>query len=124
MELGHADFYRGLAEEAGMDEETQELLRDLIENKNYFGAEALLTSQGMKEASKQGFLKLLELFGPADQIKAGQNNPYVQSTEALKAIERLQKIQELLEDYGLEDSMFPMIWGYGQPVSVLYRYYF
>ena len=37
MELGHADFYRGLAEEAGMDEETQEILRDLIENKNYFG---------------------------------------------------------------------------------------
>ena len=34
VELGHADFYRGLAEEAGMDEDTQEQLRDLIENKN------------------------------------------------------------------------------------------
>ena len=96
VELGHADFYRGLAEEAGMDEETQEILRDLIENKNYFGVEDLLTSRGVKEETKQGFLKLLELFGSADQI--GQARELTSNPRALKAIDRLEQIQQLLEE--------------------------
>ena len=34
VELGQVEFYRGLVEESGMNEETQEQLRILIENKN------------------------------------------------------------------------------------------
>ena len=63
VELGQVEFYRGLVEEAGMDEDTQEQLRELIENKNFFGVEELLTEQTMPENLKQVFLKLPELFG-------------------------------------------------------------
>lgn len=35
VELGQVEFYRGLVEESGMDQETQEKLRELIENKNF-----------------------------------------------------------------------------------------
>lgn len=116
VELGHADFYRGLAEEAEMDEETQEILRDLIENKNYFGVEDLLTSRGVKEETKQGFLKLLELFGSADQI--GQARELTSNPRALKAIERLEQIQQLLEDYGLADYV-----SYDLGMVSRYQYY-
>ena len=34
VELGQVEFFRGLTEEAGMDRETGETLRDLIETKN------------------------------------------------------------------------------------------
>lgn len=44
-----------------MDEETQEQLRILIENKNYFGVEELLSEQTMSEDLKKLFLKLPEL---------------------------------------------------------------
>ena len=43
VELGQVEFFRGLTEEAGMDEETHEKLRELIENKNYFGVEELIS---------------------------------------------------------------------------------
>ena len=42
IEVGHADLFRALVEEAGFEEETIETLRDLIESKNFFGVEELL----------------------------------------------------------------------------------
>lgn len=99
VELGNVEFFRGLVEEAGMDEETQETLRELIENKNYFGVEELIMEQTMPEELKNVFLKLPELFGSMEQlsqVKAMTTNP-----RALKAIERLEQVQKILECYGL-----------------------
>ena len=48
-------FYRSLAAEAGLAEETEEELNRLIENKNYFGAEELLRSLDIREALRQAF---------------------------------------------------------------------
>lgn len=72
VELGQVEFYRSLTEEVGMDEETREKLRILIENKNYFGVEELLSEQIMTPEQKQLFLKLPELFGDIDQIRAAR----------------------------------------------------
>ncbi|MEG0215986.1 MAG: ATP phosphoribosyltransferase regulatory subunit, partial [Hungatella sp.] len=60
VELGQVEFFRGLVEEAGMEAETQEILRELIENKNYFGVEELIQAQPMTEELRQVFLKLPE----------------------------------------------------------------
>lgn len=100
VELGEVEFFRGLVEEAGMDEETQENLRELIENKNYFGVEELITEQTMPEDLKAVFLKLPELFGSMEQIKHVKT--MTANDRALKAIERLEQVQEILECYGLE----------------------
>lgn len=100
VELGEVEFFRGLVEEAGMDEETQENLRELIENKNYFGVEELIMEQTMPEDLKAVFLKLPELFGTMEQIK--QVKTMTTNVRALKAIERLEQVQEILECYGLD----------------------
>ena len=55
VELGQVEFYRSLTEEVGMDEETREKLRILIENKNYFGVEELLSEQIMTPEQKAAF---------------------------------------------------------------------
>lgn len=99
VELGQVDFYRGLAEEAGMDEDTQEQLRELIESKNFFGVEELLTEQTMPENLKQVFLKLPELFGDIEQIRLART--MTESPRALRAIDRLEQVQEILDKYGL-----------------------
>lgn len=101
VELGQVDFYRGLVEEAGMDEATQEQLRELIENKNFFGVEELLTRQTMGSALKQVFLKLPELFGDIEQIRLAKT--MTSNPRAVKAIERLERVQEILDGYGLGD---------------------
>ncbi len=58
VELGQVEFYRSLVDEAGLDEETQEALNHLIENKNNFGVEELLKDIPMDEGLKELFLRL------------------------------------------------------------------
>lgn len=101
VELGQVEFYRGLVEEAGMNETTQEQLRVLIENKNYFGVEELLSAQIMREELKDIFLKLPELFGDIEQIRLAKT--MTSNPKAQKAIERLERVQEILDGYGLGD---------------------
>lgn len=101
VELGQMEFYRGLAEEAGMDEDTREQLRELIEKKNFFGVEELLTEQTMDGKLKQVFLKLPELFGDITQIRLART--MTSNPRALKAIDRLEEVQKILDSYGLGD---------------------
>ena len=116
VELGQVDFYRGLLEEAHMDEETQDQLRELIENKNYFGVEELLSEQTMSPELKRLFLKLPELFGDIDQIRLAKS--MTSNLRAVRAIERLEKIQEILDSYGLGDYV-----SYDLGMLIKYSYY-
>ena len=61
IEVGHADLFRALVEEAGFEEETIETLRDLIESKNFFGVEELLGKLTVQQGLKEVFVKLPEL---------------------------------------------------------------
>ncbi|MDD3253921.1 MAG: ATP phosphoribosyltransferase regulatory subunit [Lachnospiraceae bacterium] len=124
VELGQVEFYRGLVEEAGLDEESQEHLRELIENKNYFGVEELLTEKTMSPELKQLFLKLPELFGDIEQIRLAKSmtgNP-----RALKAIDRLERVQEILDGYGLGDYVsydLGMLSKYSYYTGIIFKAY-
>jgi ATP phosphoribosyltransferase regulatory subunit len=124
VELGQVEFYRGLVEEAGLDEETQEELRELIEMKNYFGVEELLNAQTMPEHLKKVFLKLPELFGDITQIRLART--MTQNERALKAIDRLEKVQEILDTYGLGDYVsydLGMLSKYSYYTGIIFKAY-
>ena len=116
VELGQVEFFRGLAEEAGMDEGTQEELRELIENKNYFGVEELLEERPMKEGLKEVFLKLPQLFGPLNNISSLKS--LTDNERALKAIRRLEEVQGILEVYGMAEYV-----SYDLGMLSKYQYY-
>ena len=116
VELGQVEFFRGLTEEAGMDQETRETLRELIENKNYFGVEDLISRQRISNSLGTMFLRLPELFGTLDQL--GQVKAMVTNERSRKAIERLEKIQAILESYGLADYV-----SYDLGMLSKYQYY-
>ena len=116
VELGQVEFYRSLTEEAGMDEETREKLRILIENKNYFGVEELLSEQIMTPEQKQLFLKLPELFGGISQIKKAKTLTH--NPQALAAIERLERVHTFLEEYHMADYV-----SYDLGMLSRYQYY-
>lgn len=124
VELGQVEFYRGLVQEAGMDEETQDQLRLLIENKNYFGVEELLTEQTMTPGLRALFLKLPELFGDIDKIRLAKSmtgNP-----RAVRAIERLERVQEILDGYGLGDYVsydLGMLSKYSYYTGIIFKAY-
>lgn len=124
VELGQVEFYRGLVEEAGMDEDTQEQLRELIENKNFFGVEELLTEQTMEEELKQAFLKMPEFFGDIDQIRLAKS--MTGNSRALRAIGRLEKVQEILDGYGLGDYVsydLGMLSKYSYYTGIIFKAY-
>lgn len=116
VELGEVDFFRGLLEEAGMDEEMEEKLRELIENKNYFGVEELVIEQPIPQELKDAFLKLPELFGSLEEIQAARE--FTKNPRALRAIDRLEEVNRILEYYDLSEYV-----SYDLGMLSQYQYY-
>lgn len=101
VELGEVEFFRGLLEEAGISEEEGDELRELIENKNYFGVEDYISNVLKKADFKDVFLKLPELFGSVDNIR--QAREMTKNQRAQSAIDRLEKVHQILKEYGLTE---------------------
>lgn len=101
VELGEVEFFRGLLEEAGISEEEGDELRELIENKNYFGVEDYISNVLKKADFKDVFLKLPELFGSVDNIR--QAREMTKNRRAQSAIDRLEKVHQILKEYGLTE---------------------
>jgi len=101
VEIGDADFFRALIEEAGFEgEEEITNLRVLIEKKNMFGVEEIIRVKEMNKELKEIFLKLPELFGTMDILTFAKG--LTSNKRAVKAIERLEQLYTMLMDYGYE----------------------
>lgn len=99
VEIGQVDFYKGLLQECGLDEETEAELRLRIENKNDFGVEELLEQQNVSEDVKIAFKKLPELFGSVEVLEVAKG--LTSNKTALRAIKRLENLYKILEEYGV-----------------------
>lgn len=101
VSIGEVEYFKGLCEEAGLDEETELDLRACISGKNYFATEELLNERGVAEPYRSILLKVADMFGnmfSLPEAKAMVKNPRSQA-----AIERLEKLYEVLKLYGVED---------------------
>ncbi len=124
VELGQVDFFRGLAEEAGMDRETQETLRELIENKNHFGVEELLARQEMPDGLRQLFARLPELFGGFEMLSGLMGQ--ITNDRSRRAVERLMEVQHILESYGVAEYVsfdLGMLSNYNYYTGILFKAY-
>lgn len=99
VEIGEVEFFKGLVEECGLADTSEEEIRLLIENKNFFGLEELLESLGVSKEFRKGFIKLPELFGQSEVLEAAKE--LTQNTRALMAIDRLERLYGILEEYGV-----------------------
>ena len=101
VSIGHMDFFRGLIEEANLDEDTELKLRELISNKNHFGIEELLGEHNIKKEVCQALGKIPELFGSIDMLQEAK--ALAGNEKSKKALERLEAVYEALKVYGVED---------------------
>ena len=69
VSIGHIDYFKGLLKAAGIQEETEQMLRELIANKNPFGVEELLSRQDMDERIKAAFTRLPPVDGSYEVLK-------------------------------------------------------
>lgn len=101
VSIGEIGFFKGICEEAKLDEETEMNLREFISNKNYFGAEELLMrNENLAPDKIESFLKITELFGSYEVLAEALE--LVNNTRSKQAIIRLQQLYELLKMYGDE----------------------
>lgn len=102
VSIGEIGFFKGICEEARLDEETEMSLREFISTKNYFGAEELLSEQcHLKPAKIETFLKITELFGSFEVLEDALE--LVNNKKSKEAIIRLQQLYQLLQMYGDEN---------------------
>ena len=124
VEIGEVDFFKGLVEEAGFSETEEEELRLCIEEKNMFAVEELLKGKELDANLKELFLELPELFGSLDRIVSVKEK--TMNKKALKAIECLESIYQLLSMYGLEKYItfdLGMLNHYNYYTSIIFRAY-
>lgn len=100
VEIGEADFFRSLVNEANFNEEEEEELRILIENKNLFTVEEILLHKSISGKLKEVFLTLPNLFGNMDTLNLAKS--LTDNSRALQAIQRLEGIYNILTIYGYE----------------------
>ena len=100
ISVGNLEFFKGICAQAGLNEETELELREFISGKNYFGAEELLDSIHASDQDKEALLKVNELFGSVDILQEAKK--VVSNERSLAAIERLERLYQVLTDYGVE----------------------
>ncbi|MCI8549313.1 MAG: ATP phosphoribosyltransferase regulatory subunit [Lachnospiraceae bacterium] len=101
VDVGQVEFFNGLVEEAGLDAETEAHLRELIEEKNFFGVEELVSGQNLDRRIGEIFLKLPELFGSVKLLETAKELALNPRMEA--AVRRLENLWRILKLYGLSD---------------------
>ena len=101
LSIGHADFFAGLIEAAGLDEDAIDELRELISNKNFFGVEEVVSNYKMDENLRSLF-KMLGRFYFSMEEMAKARLLAADYPKILSAIVRLEELHKVLEVYGID----------------------
>lgn len=100
ISIGNVEFFKGLCEEFTFDEKTEMDLREMISNKNYFGAKGILDATDIKDDIKDAILSISELYGSYECLEKALE---IASNERSKeAIKRLMQLYELIKESGRE----------------------
>ena len=114
--VGNMEYFKGVCDAAGLDEETEGELRDYVSGKNYFAAENLLKKQTIDAGLAEQFLQLTSLAGnDRDLEKLEENAP---NERAAAAIRRLMEVYGILKLYGYEKYI-----SFDLALLSRYRYY-
>ena len=122
--LGNADYFRGLCEQAGLAEETEETLRTLVKAKNYFAAKELLEGCGTSGENAEALLKCADMFGGLQTIEEAR--ALVKNDKSLRALDRLKEVYELLRLYGAEQYVgfdFSLLSKYHYYTGIIFKAY-
>ena len=100
ISVGHIGYFKSLLGEAQIGEEDELALRELISNKNHFGAEELLSGLSIRENVKEALVCLPQMYGSGEILEKA--SALAVNQEGREAVERLAKLYEILKLYGLE----------------------
>lgn len=100
IEIGQVAFFNGIVEQAGLDTELTEKIRERIDTKDSMGIKLLIKDMDIDESLKQLIIDLPYLFGNASVIERANINGLNKTSRA--ALDNLKKIYDVLCLYGFE----------------------
>lgn len=113
IEVGQVDFFKGLIEEAGINFETEEKIREYIELKNFFGLSEYVNTLSISDDIKKAISGFDNLFGGLEMLDRARK--LVTNRRSIDAIERMRSVYNALSYYGYEKYV-------GFDLSMLNRY--
>ena len=124
LNVGNLAFFRSLIEDASLDEDAQERVIELINNRNYYGVEEYLDNIKVKRSSMEAFGALGELVGGVEILSKAKN--IAPNSSGIMAIKRLEKIYNILKLYGVEKFVtfdLSMTGNYDYYTGIIFRGY-
>ncbi len=124
VSIGQVEYFKGLCEEAGLDEETEYALRDCISGKNYFATQELLIEREVAEPYQSRLLRVADMFG--NMCSLAEAREMVSNPRSIAAIQRLEKLYEVLEAYGVAEYIsfdLGMLSKYNYYTGVIFKAY-
>ncbi len=124
VSIGQVEYFKGLCEEAGLDEETEMDLRACISGKNYFAAQELIQERHVSESYRDTLLKVADMFGNMTSLSEARS--MVNNQRSIAAIDRLEMLYEVLKLYGVEEYVsfdLGMLSKYNYYTGVIFRAY-
>lgn len=97
VSIGDADYYKGICEEAGIDAETESLIREQIVQKNYFAAESIMVERNIPDKYRDLLVKVSEFIGSDEALDNAEKE--VTNKRSLSAITRLKSLYGVLKEY-------------------------
>lgn len=124
VSIGEVEYIKGLCAQAGLDDETEMELRDLISMKNFFGAQDLLERSSVIENCREALLHVSDLFGQAEILNEAKK--YAYNSVSMDAITRLEQLYEVLCAYGVEKYVsfdLGMVSKYNYYTGIIFKVY-
>ena len=97
IHLGQVEFYKSIVEEAGIDKNTEEEIRILIENKNIVALESFIEENNIKPDIGRLLVELPKLCGDISVVARAKE--LTNNRKALSSLEELEEIYEILKEY-------------------------
>lgn len=124
VSIGQVEFFKGICEEAGVDETAEMNLREMISNKNVFGVEEILEDLKIETECKERILKIPDLFGTVEVLKEAEL--FAKNPRSKNAVSRLRLLYDTLCLYGIENYVtfdLGMLSKYNYYTGVTFRAY-
>src|SRR6266446_1770369 len=103
LDVGHADFFRGILEDLGLDEVRARELRSALGRKDISALERFVAGLGAPAAAGDLLLALPGLYGRGDVLDRAER--LVKNPRSESALANLAEVYRLLTAYGLADSV-------------------
>ncbi|MDO5707503.1 MAG: ATP phosphoribosyltransferase regulatory subunit [Andreesenia angusta] len=102
IEIGNAGYYKGLLDEIDIDDSIKEILKNLIEYKNFVELKSYVNSLNLDNRIKNAIIEMPNLYGEYSEVLK-RAEEYSINSRMKKSLEELNKIYEFIEDYGYSE---------------------